>query len=203
MKYLLIIVSLIILSSCASEEDTLWIEFLAKEGSHEFIVNNNKAHRKRLDDKLNVNSIEFVAGFHKSCMYDYTLLGTDAGDINKLFGITVNGSDPLKGSLMFGWNYLGGDYINVTAFYNRSDHTHMYENVKFVSKTHEILHDFMYHFEITSYDSIRWFINHEEIMVIPKEEIGEVNNLQFYTRPWFGGQSEAPNDMKIYVHLPY
>ncbi len=203
MKYLAIISSILFLFSCTPDEDDIWIEFLAKEGSHQFIVNNNKAHTKRLNNKLNVNSIEFAAGFHHSCMYDYTLLGSDSTDQNKLFGITVNGSDPIKGALMFGWNYLGGDYINVTAFYNRGDHTHMYENQTYFPKSFKVRPDSVYHFEITGFDSLRWFINQRQIMVIPKDEIGEVNDLQFFTLPWFGGQSKAPNDMKIYVHIPY
>lgn len=35
-------------------------------------------------------------------------------------------------------------------------------------------------------------------MVIPIDKIGEVNDINFYTLPWFGGQEKAPNNMTIY-----
>lgn len=197
---------LVLSAACATEEEVYWIEFKVFEDRHMFFTN-SKAHEKRLEEKVEINTLEFKARFDESCLYDTAGFGNDVYDQNKLFGITLNGTDPLKGSLMFGWNHIDSGKINITGFYNRVNGTHMYVNpvpsLFGLENMVEIYPQTENQFKIQFIDTVKWYVNDKLIFAVDKSEIGEPNDLQFYTLPWFGGQQPAPNDMTIFVHLPF
>ncbi len=203
---LLIFLSLCSLWSCSTGEDRYWIEFQVYADRHRFFTT-QKLQQKRLDEKIESDRLEFKAYFESACLYDTAGFGSDAGDQNKLFGLTLNGSDPLKGSVMWAWNHMEPDSLTVSPFYNRANGTHMYVQAYTgavlgkVKVAPEIIHNYCIE---KSGDSVYWYFDEQLLYVIPTSEIGtDVNGLRFYTLPWFGGQQPAPNDMKIHIRLPF
>jgi hypothetical protein len=158
--------------------------YTIKQGAH-------KSEPIYLPTKTGKRWINFTANFDATCLYSLEGMGEDALDINKLYGLSICGSDPTQNSTRFGWRHNGNGAIEVFAFWHINGHFDYY---KIGETLPGIVDSYQLGILSTSYE---YYFN-DTHLTVPKSLSCSSSNYRSF--PWFGGNLAAPNTMYIYIY---
>jgi hypothetical protein len=162
----------------------------------EYVIKKGKHYPEGLHMGLTFKkSIKFKAKFDESCLYD--LHSVDNHDINKLFGFSTTWHHH-KQSARIGWRCLDGKTIEVLTYtYNDSERDIESDVVLGVVKPNEV-----FTCEIIDYETNYQYSFHDSQYNYNNIQIEKQSDWFFFhyiLYPYFGGNRNAPHDMKIYI----
>ncbi len=187
-KISLLVLTVLLLSACSTWYEEPEVAYVIEAGKHKSNVEGSLPGNGVRALKSEV--LRFRARFDQTAIYD---LGNDNQyDVNKLFGFSDCNSHHQENSARFGWNYdLKEAQINVYAY--------LYVNGKRRIETLGALaihEDASYALRVTNTHFIFTFNGMETSF-----ERGSDCSVGLYLLlyPYFGGNTPAPHDIRIYI----
>lgn len=169
--------------SCSPQYIDTWDAWQIDKGEH----TSHRIGLMRAFPSIKTGSLVFDAYFTEECLYDISQLGNDAGDINKLYGISNLRIH--ENSARFGWRHNGKGKIEIFAYwYNNGE--------RFFEKVGETIPYTKDYYQVSSLnDSYIFTFNNVEILRDGKSE-----GVKFRCFPYFGGNPTAPQTMRIFIY---
>jgi len=177
MRYLIILL-IVLLTSCIKESFDTVTTYHIKEGNHKSTVK---------FETLTSEELKFSCKFEESAIYE--LNDEDQLDINKLYGFSDCNNNHQDNSARFGWRWNNRLEIFTYVYNNGVRNTQILGSVD-VNTWNE------YSIQITD-NSYVFTLNGRSTTV---ERTSDCNRGTYYMLyPYFGGNQTAPHDIRLYI----